>query len=587
MTNPNSTNLTRGSRRTRLLEIVRVMRSHNVITNFINQKNPREVRLAFQELGPTFIKAGQLLSTRPDLISPAFITEMRQLQDNVQVDDFSSVKATFEKQTGKKISEVFSSFDEQPFASASIGQTHRATLKDGTKVVVKIQHPEVSQLIATDLALFRLALKMTKFTPDIGAINPKDIFNEIRSSLLKEINTEIEIANGQEFYRLNNNDGIITVPKVFAQFSAPKILVNSSMPGKSIKNYLAIPLSKDPQEAANQKAERKYIAQVLVNNFLKQVFEDNFFHADPHPGNILFYRLTKDDPNYQEEQSKKRYRYEFKGNEIVWAKRTPLPPYRLVYLDFGMMGRLTPSMVDGIAQIVLALNTKDARQIGQAILAVCNQTGPVDSEDFYEELGLFLTPFMNMGLDQIDFPAMLYSIIGLCRKNNLQMKAEITLLVKAFGSLEGLVSQLDPDLSMMDVARPLGKSYLKHKFNLKNNLEDLSLDTLQSIKAYSQLPFKASEFFDIVNSGQTRFSVRYKGQDKLLDRIDHLANRIIVALVLSAIILASSLLVEGSADHPAIYNLGVTGYIVAIVLVVILVLDDIHKRFKKRKNKHK
>ena len=586
MTRPDSSNnLTRGSRRTRLLEIVRVMRNHNVITNFINQRNPREVRLAFQELGPTFIKAGQLLSTRPDLISPDFIADMRQLQDNVEVDDFASVKATFEEQTGKKLSEVFSFFDETPFASASIGQTHRASLKDGTKVVVKIQHPEVARLIATDLALFRLALRMTKFTPDIGAINPREIFNEIRTSLLNEINTEIEIANGQEFYHYNNNDGIIRVPKVYKQYSAQKVLVNSSMPGKSIKNYLAQPISQDLAVAESQKAERKYLAQVLVNNFLKQVFEDNFFHADPHPGNILFYRLKEGDPNYQENQAKEAFSYEFHGNKVVWAKRQPLPPYRLVYLDFGMMGRLTPSMIDGIAQIVLALNTKDIRQIGQAILAVCNQIGPVDSEDFYEELGLFLTPFMNMGLDQIDFPAMLYSVIGLCRKNNLQMKAEVTLLVKAFGSLEGLVSQLDPDLSMMDVARPLGKAYLKRKFNLKTSLEDLSFDTLQSLKATSQLPTKASKFFDVVSSGQTRFSVRYKGQDKLLDRIDHLANRIIIALVLAAIILASSLLVEGSANHPAIYNLGVTGYIVAIVLVALLILDDLHKRFKKRKRK--
>lgn len=586
MTRPDSSNnLTRGSRRTRLLEIVRVMRNHNVITNFINQRNPREVRLAFQELGPTFIKAGQLLSTRPDLISPAFIAEMRQLQDNVEVDDFASVKTTFEEQTGKKLNEVFSFFDETPFASASIGQTHRAILKDGTKVVVKIQHPEVARLIATDLALFRLALRMTKFTPDIGAVNPREIFNEIRTSLLNEINTEIEIANGQEFYHYNNNDGIIRVPKVYKQYSAQKVLVNSSMPGKSIKNYLAQPISQDLAVAESQKAERKYLAQVLVNNFLKQVFEDNFFHADPHPGNILFYRLKEGDPNYQENQAKEVFSYEFHGNKVVWAKRQPLPPYRLVYLDFGMMGRLTPSMIDGIAQIVLALNTKDIRQIGQAILAVCNQTGPVDSEDFYEELGLFLTPFMNMGLDQIDFPAMLYSVIGLCRKNNLQMKAEVTLLVKAFGSLEGLVSQLDPDLSMMDVARPLGKAYLKRKFNLKTSLEDLSFDTLQSLKATSQLPTKASKFFDVVSSGQTRFSVRYKGQDKLLDRIDHLANRIIIALVLAAIILASSLLVEGSANHPAIYNLGVTGYIVAIVLVALLILDDLHKRFKKRKRK--
>lgn len=161
---PNSP-ITRHEKRARLFTIIRVLKKYDAARNFIHQQNPAAVRKALEELGPTFIKAGQILSTRPDLVSPAYITEFRKLQDNVPADDFSTVQQTFTAQTGKTIAAVFASFDPQPFASASIGQTHHATLKDGTPVVVKVQHPNVRRLVRTDLALFQLAVRMLRLTP--------------------------------------------------------------------------------------------------------------------------------------------------------------------------------------------------------------------------------------------------------------------------------------------------------------------------------------------------------------------------------------------------------------------------------------
>ena len=198
--------ITRKDKRTRLLHIIRIMRNYNMLHNFVHQTHPAEFREALEELGPTFIKAGQLLSTRPDLISPEYIQELRKLQDNVQVDDFQTVAATFKKQTGKSIADTFASFDKKPFASASIGQTHHATLKDGTEVVVKVQHPAVEELVRTDLALFRKALSILKFVPDIEVIDVHETLDEIRTALLNEINTQVEIQNGIEFYKLNNRD---------------------------------------------------------------------------------------------------------------------------------------------------------------------------------------------------------------------------------------------------------------------------------------------------------------------------------------------------------------------------------------------
>lgn len=577
--------ITRKDKRTRLLHIIRIMRNYNMLHNFVHQTHPAEFREALEELGPTFIKAGQLLSTRPDLISPEYIQELRKLQDNVQVDDFQTVAATFKKQTGKSIAATFASFDQKPFASASIGQTHHATLKDGTEVVVKIQHPAVEELVRTDLAFFRKALSILKFVPDIEVIDVNETLDEIRTALLNEINTQVEIQNGIEFYKLNNRDGIIRVPKVYQQYSTSKILVNEAMRGKSIKYLIQQTAEPETQAAKELTATKKYVAKTLVQNFIKQVFVDNFFHADPHPGNILFHRLS-----YREEVNEKQnfepqhhYAKKIGKNEIQVETGESLPPYRLTYLDFGMMGRLTPALVDGIANIILALNTKNSRKIGEAVLNVCNRGGDVDEESFYEDLGNFITPYLKMGVGEIDFATTLYQIITLCHQNNLQMKPEVTLLFKAFGTLEGIVAQLDPELSIMDIARPFGVKYLKQKFNLKNSVEDLAWQTLQTAKELPTVPQKLNQLLDIMNANQARLTLKLKDQNKILYRLDQIVNRIMVTIILAAVILGSSMLVQGSHENTPVYNLGVTGFIVSLIVIILMTLGGIHRHLKDKK----
>ena len=577
--------ITRKDKQTRLLHIIRIMRNYNMLHNFVHQTHPAEFREALEELGPTFIKAGQLLSTRPDLISPEYIQELRKLQDNVQVDDFQTVAANFKKQTGKSITDTFASFDQKPFASASIGQTHHATLKDGTEVVVKIQHPAVEELVRTDLALFRKALSILKFVPDIEVIDVNETLDEIRTALLNEINTQVEIQNGIEFYKLNNGDGIIHVPKVYQQYSTSKILVNEAMPGKSIKYLIQQTAEPEIQAAKELTATKKYVAKTLVQNFIKQVFVDNFFHADPHPGNILFHRLSYSEEVNEKQNFEPQHHYAKKigQNEIKVETGESLPPYRLTYLDFGMMGRLTPALVDGIANIILALNTKNSRKIGEAVLNVCNQVGDVDEESFYEDLGNFITPYLKMGVGEIDFATTLYQIITLCHQNNLQMKPEVTLLFKAFGTLEGIVAQLDPELSIMDIARPFGVKYLKQKFNLKNSVEDLAWQTLQTAKELPTVPQKLNQLLDIMNANQARLTLKLKDQNKILYRLDQIVNRIMVTIILAAVILGSSMLVQGSHGNTPVYNLGVTGFIVSLIVIILMTLGGIHRHLKDKK----
>src|SRR5699024_6781699 len=276
----------------RLRKIMQVMRKYHFVSNFYHQTNPQAICQALQELGPTFIKLGQILSTRPDLVSPAYIKELRHLQDQVKADSFATVEQTFEEETGKKINDEFASFAEKPFASASIGQVHHAMLKDGTPVVVKVQHPEVGKLVNTDLALLRKAVVLFKYVPqDIAVVDLDKVIDELSTSLLSEVNTLEEAKNGEEFYTLNNGDGPILVPKVYMKYCAPKILVNEAMEGKSIRYRFKQPNDND-QEATTYNHQ---IATTLVNNFLKQVFVDHYFQADPNPGNILIHEIRPDE----------------------------------------------------------------------------------------------------------------------------------------------------------------------------------------------------------------------------------------------------------------------------------------------------
>lgn len=572
----------------RLREIMQVLRRHHFLSNFYHQTNPREVCAALQELGPIFIKLGQILSTRPDLVSPAYIKELRRLQDQVKADSFASVQQTFKEQTGKEITAVFAEFEQEPFASASIGQAHRAKLKDGTPVVVKIQHPAVSQLVNTDIALIRRAVKLLRYVPnDVTVVDLDKVLDELSSSLLSEVNTMKEAHNGEEFYRLNNGDDIIVVPKVYTGYCAPQVLVNQAMAGKSIRKLADQPMSKEPQTAEKQKEQRRYIANVLVKNFLKQVFVDHFFHADPHPGNILVHELDPEAAAQPALQTTSHRQARIGATDLEYQKQRSLPPYRIVYLDFGMMGTLTPTMADGIANVILAITTKNTRRIGQAVLNICNQTGPLDELHFLKELGSFIRPYLAMGLGDIDFPTMLFQVVQLCRRNHLQMKPEVTLLIKAFGTLESTVAKLDPDISMMQVARPFGLHYLKRKFNWRDRLDDQLINLLIATQETAHLPDKVSATLDTIANGDAQVNFRFKGQERLLKQVERITNRLLIVIILAAVILGSSIIVEGSSRHPHIFRLGVIGYSIALVVIVALILSELGRRWKNWQNKNK
>lgn len=561
----------------RLLQIMTVLKRYSFIGNFYRQTNPEQIRKALEELGPTFIKLGQILSTRPDLVSPVLINELQKLQDKVKADDYEVVAKIYEEQTGQTVEENFSSFEKKAFASASIGQCHHATMLDGTAVVVKIQHPDVSDLVRVDLNLFRRAVKMLKYVPADGksVVDLPQVFDQLSASLMNEIDTLHEVKNGQRFYDLNNGQGVFVVPQVYPQESSAKVLVNEAMTGDSIKTLFA---SDDHPLSDEEQSRNTAIGHQLVENFIKQVFTDHFFHADPHPGNVLYRPINEDDqPNVTVDTKSKQ----FKHTEIAFSRATELPPFRLVYLDFGMMGTLSNELADGIANIIIALVQKDIYKISQAVLAVYNRTGQVDEQQFNRQFGIFIRPYLNQGLGDIDFGTMVFEITQLCQANHLQMKPEVTMLMKAFATLEGTVAKLDPTISMMEVARPFAKKYLKEHFSWRETMGDASLAMYSSLQSLSKLPTQVNHLMTILASGEQQFNFHYQGQDKVLKSLHKMVNQLATVIVIAAVIMGSSIMVVGSSDHPFIHDFGIWAYVVAIILVVIMMISWLWKSWRK------
>lgn len=566
----------------RFREILAVFNQYNVLGNLARQTNPEEVRQAFEELGPTFIKLGQMLSVRTDIVTPAFSEELQNLQDNVRADDFLTSKQTLETELQCPLTAVFREFEEEPFASASIGQTHRAVLLDGTKVAVKVQHPDIQKEITLDMSLLKKVLPIIKFIPDANVINPKEVLEEVRTSLMDEVDYCKEAENGVAFYEKNNGEGIIVSPRFFLTYCTRRVLVMEFMAGESLKVFLDREI---PEEKAEEYRKiKKEIGDVLVKNYLKQVFEDGFFHADPHPGNILieFTQVEALAPIKNRTKTKRLGKLTF---QMHYEEEQELPPYRIAYLDFGMMGRLDQSRIDRLSKVVTSLYFKNTMEIGSAVLNLCHQTGPFRPDDFYEELAVFLGRYSDMAIGDMDFQQLFFQVVDICRRNNLQMDPAITMLVKAFATLEGVVQILDPELSMIKVAIPFGEMYLRKQLNWGDVGRKVGWEFLSVANALPKIPEKTVEAIDIFTRGQAKLNLEIKRQDEIFNRIELLVNKLVIGIVLAAIIIGSSMLVEFSPHTSSnfITSLGLFGYGAALTTIIVLTLSALWKRFKRRK----
>ncbi len=574
--------------RSRLAEIIRVFINYNVVPNFVQQKNPEQVKKAFEELGPTFIKIGQMLSVREDLLSSAFTQTFKTLQDSVPSDTFSTVKKTIETELSLSLSDIFDDFSKSPFASASMGQAHRAKLKNGDSVVVKIQHPNIAEEIRLDLQLFERAIPLIKYIPETSVVDLKGVLQEVKRSLINEMDFLKESQNGEQFYQKNNGWKEIRSPKIYDAFCSKKVIVMEEMSGKNLNHLMNAENKTETFITGIQNKQLKQeVAKLLVENFMKQVFDDGFFHADPHPGNLLFHVLTKEEQTQASRKTEIVHEKEFGSFAFRASTSTedPVAPYTINYIDFGMMGHLSAGLRQKLTQAVLALYTKDAYRIEKAVLRLCQQEGSFDESRFHQELTSFLEQYYDSPIDEINLQEVFTHVVTICHQNNLQFDRDITLLLKAFGTLEGVIRVLDPEVSLMEVASPFAQHYFLTHLDVEDTLKQSGLDLLEGMKAAPKIPQQLHHLLEMWTSGQGKDNLELKKQDKLLSRIESMINRLVFGMILAALIVGSSLLVQAAPVENAevVSLLGIFTYAIAAFVIIFLAIDALIQMYKKRK----
>ena len=404
------------------------LQPHHSFTRAGVLQRPRgeRIRLALEELGPVFVKLGQALSTRRDLLPDDIAEELIKLQDNVPPFDGAIAQAQIEKALGQPVTELFASFDSQPLASASVAQVHRATLKTGEKVVVKVLRPGIEDTIRSDVAvLYELARIAAKYSDDASRLRPLEVVAEYERTILDELDLMREAANGSTLRRNFENSPLLYVPAVYWDYCSSNVLVLEEISGIPIGDI-------DALKAAG--TNFKVLAERGVEIFFTQTFRDNFFHADMHPGNIFVDVRDPENPQY-------------------------------IAVDFGIIGSLTDADQRYIAWNLLAFFNRDYRRVAE--LHIESGWVPADTrvDDFEAAARAVCEPFFDKPLGEISFGMVLLRLFSLGRRFKMEIQPQLVLLQKTLLNIEGLGRQLYPELNLWDTAKPYLERWARERFS--------------------------------------------------------------------------------------------------------------------------
>lgn len=457
-----------------------------------------KLRNILQGLGPTFIKLGQIASTRRDLVPEEISNELEQLQDQVTSFSYKKVREIIEEELGDTPENLFRDFDETPIATASIGQVHLAHLLSGEPVAIKIQRPDIQPIVETDLEILDdLAKLMEAKLHWAKNYQIRKMIHEFSTSLLDELDYNIEGRNGERIAKQFKNDSTIHIPKIYWQFCTKKILTMEFIQGIKVSHL----------EQLDEKGyNRKVIAERLTSSMLHQILIEGFFHGDPHPGNI----------------------YVLPGNEIS-------------YLDFGMIGRVNDEMKYQFASLVINLqhgNTKGMIKTFSSMDLLSDDTNLTSLKNALDGLKV---KYYDIPLSEISLGGAVTDILAIAYNHQIQIPSDLTILGKTLLTLEGIIEKLDPDFSMMKAVEPFGKQLLRDRYNPKNIMKNSWNQIVDNVEILSELPKSLKEITSTIQKGKLRLDINVPELQLFLQRLDKISNR----LSFSIILLAFSILMVG------------------------------------------
>ena len=490
---------------------------------------PVRIRKVFEELGPAYIKLGQMLSTRPDLVGTELAEELQSLRDNTPVTPFNEIKEIIEKELGKPIDEIFSEIDENPIGSASIGQVYKAKLKsNGADVAVKVQKPNSYEIVKSDVEIMKfLAKRIDRFIHQTRTLNLPAVVKEFERSIFKELNYLEEVMNMQNLSKNFKNVSYIRIPKPYTEYCTYQIVTMELIHGVEVTNLI----TRDYPDI-----DKKKIANYGLKSYFKQIMTDGFFHADPHPGNLI---VTEDN--------------------------------KLCYIDLGMMGVLNEDFKEDLAELILLLIGKNTNDIIKQLLYMNIITPAQNTDDLKADIDDLLTRYYGAELRNMD--GAIEDLLNVMVKNNVTLPREFVMIGRGIALIEDTGKKLDPTFNAATELKKLSREIVINKYK-PGRLARVSLNYLLQLEHLAKdLPDTINNTLAKIEEGDIELNLKHEG-------LSELANQLSVSLIISALILGSSLALLSDVG-PTLFDipiLGLVGFVFSAILGGYLVIEYMLER---------
>ncbi|MCY2973628.1 MAG: AarF/UbiB family protein [Planctomycetota bacterium] len=454
------------------------------------------VRMALTELGPTFIKLGQVLSLRPDLVGSALATELQLLQTQVPPDPYKSVQLSIQTELGMKVEEAFASFDPEPMASASIGQVHKATLHDGTEVVVKVQHENIQSKVREDMEVLAGLAGLADRIPELAAWQPKILVEQLSKSLKRELSFTRELNNLQVFTTQFASFKDVRIPKPYPKLSTSHVLTMECLNGQSISQFM----SSTPDDPAQRELELSRIPRRAAELYLEMIFSAGIYHADPHPGNVLI-----------------------------------LPDGTLGLLDFGMVGRIDDSLRETIEEMLLAVSSSDAMLLTSLIKRVGKPPIRLDDSALSIDVADLISTYGSQPLDSFDVAGVLNDMTDILHQHQISLPPQTAMLIKTLVTLEGTIRQLNPRFSLLEVMQPFFKKMWLRRLSPRRQVRRMRRIYVELEGLLEKMPGQVSGLMELVRQGKLDVHLSHRGLSPSI-------NRLVLGLLTSSLLMGSSVL---------------------------------------------
>ncbi|MEG2801953.1 MAG: AarF/UbiB family protein [Longicatena sp.] len=520
------------SSKRRLAQILSILKKHH-ITKGIDPVTLREI---IEDLGPTFVKIGQIMASRQDMFSERYCKELIKLRDNVAPMDFSDVKKVVEEEYGCPLEEIFECFELKPLGSASIAQVHKATLKNHQEIVVKVQRPNIYEMMERDISLIRRASKLLRLSEVLGSVVDINIvLDEFWFTAKQEMDFLNEASFAQNFATLNADINYIDYPKIEIDYTTSKVLVMEYIDGYIIDDFNIL---------KEEGYDHKEIASKLAENYIKQIVDDGFFHADPHPGNLRI-----------------------RDGKIVW-------------IDFGMMGTLHRSDSDLMKNAVLAISENDTEKMVNVVLTLGVHDNHIDYSALYDDMETFMSKYINLNLNEIHLGEAIQEVFGVAHAHRISMPKGISMLARGLVTMESTMTLLDPETNIIQIAAAHVSEHLFKKMDIKKELTNTSKKLVDSAVKTVDMPIRLSELMRMVTKGRLKINLEIMDSSVPLTRINHMVNKLVVGIVSTGLLVASSLICTTNMT-PKVFGIpaiGFIGYVTAVALGLWLLYTTIKRK---------